>query len=273
MWSVFFFAIFLVSLRQPLDPRHLALILLAILLSPFLLAPIKIHASSWTNANPRFVPTDPEGPDVPPEASDFYRECVADLAPLGFVTVRTYMAPDLVPNAVGILSLLENRESGEGAKILTTVAETRGRRKTGLLLAFFTEFTDGTEVGTSNTLVPRIYPPLGPPIHWFVFPQLREADRLHAAHQALVGRVESGRLRRAPIGGDPDGYLNRTERRFLAHQLACGYYYLEEAAQLQRPTWKGAILISWKLLWPVKPIRREWRRWKAGRMIRALGLA
>jgi hypothetical protein len=50
----------------------------------------------------------------------------------------------------------------------------------------------------------------------------------------------------------------------------CGYYYRDELAGVQRPTWKGAILMTWKLCWPVKPIRLALRRHGARRLLHEL---
>jgi hypothetical protein len=56
----------------------------------------------------------------------------------------------------------------------------------------------------------------------------------------------------------------------MARHVDLGYYYRDELAGVQRPTLKGAYLMSWRLLWPVKPIRAALRRSKAQRLLREL---
>jgi hypothetical protein len=85
-----------------------------------------------------------------------------------------------------------------------------------------------------------------------------------------VGRFEDGRIRLDPVGHGPAAYERRVHVRQLDHQISIGYYYLDEARRVQRPTWKGAILVSWKLLWPAKQIRLALRRHRAERLLRQL---
>jgi hypothetical protein len=140
------------------------------------------------------------------------------------------------------------------------------------LLVFRTEFADGTNVTTSNNNFPTHFPPPGPPEHVFTFPQVQDPGRLYEVHQAVVGQFDAGSLRRDPIGDDPDAYLERSQQREHARFIACGYHYLDEAEGVQRLTWKGAFMGTLKLIWPVRQIRKVWRRWKAARMLHELNL-
>lgn len=45
-----------------------------------------------------------------------------------------------------------------------------------------------------------------------------------------------------------------------------------EKRDVYRPTWRGAFLMSWRLLWPVKPIVRVLRKRRAARLLSELGL-
>jgi hypothetical protein len=57
-----------------------------------------------------------------------------------------------------------------------------------------------------------------------------------------------------------------------ARLIACGYGYVDEARGVQRLTWKGAFVTTLKMIWPVRQIRKLWRRWKGARMLRELNL-
>jgi hypothetical protein len=55
--------------------------------------------------------------------------------------------------------------------------------------------------------------------------------------------------------------------------VAAGFYALDEVHEVVRPTWKGAVLVTWRLLWPVKPLFRARRRWATRRLLDRLGIS
>jgi hypothetical protein len=54
--------------------------------------------------------------------------------------------------------------------------------------------------------------------------------------------------------------------------MSAGYYSLDPAAGVLRPTWNGAALVTWRLLWPVKPLYRAWRRRATRRLLDRLDI-
>ena len=241
------------------------------LLAPFVGGPILIHQTQWQSLDPVFKPFDPRGPESPPEVSMAFDDIEADLDRLGFSPVRSYQTHNVSNNALGFVILFSDPETGEVAKIVAAVGKGGPIRIGNALLVFGTEFSDGTEVVTSNNRGPRVYPGRLPPFHAFHLPQLRDTPSLLAAHRVLARRFESGRTRVDPVGDDPDGYLR--SREFLipqAHFVEVGYNYRDEVNEVLRPTWKGAILMTWKLAFPVKQIRQSLRRIKARSLLREL---
>ena len=119
---------------------------------------------------------------------------------LGFELIESHTASKLVAKATGFSALYRNSGTGEVAQFIGTLAVAQHVRKTSALVLFKTAFADGTEVMTSNNRTARIFPPLGPPVYSFNFPQVEEAARLLGLHRSLVGRFEGGRIRRDPAG-------------------------------------------------------------------------
>ena len=180
-----------------------------------------------------------------------------------------------VPNAIGFATVFKNERTSEVATIVNSFVSSESFASSGIktsLLVFLTEFADGTKVTTNNNNFPSYFPPPRPPVHAFAFPQVRDPGRLYEVHQAVVGQFDEGSLRHDPIGDDPDAYLKRSQQREYARFLACGYQYLDEAKGVQRLTWKGAFMATLKMIWPVRQIRKVWRRWKAARMLHELNL-
>jgi len=107
------------------------------------------------------------------------------------------------------------------------------------------------------------------------------------AFQLTVGpiivrrRVWMGRWPRVePVA--PESQLPAEERE-LEHfarslgdktrEIQCGYWYLEWSGARYRLTWKGAVLTTWKLLWPVVAVRRALYRRRASARLRRLEVA
>jgi hypothetical protein len=270
MVVVLFVAVFFSLVKSPFDPILLVGIAVLAILSPYVFGPLLIRRTHWTAVDLTLESVDLLGPGTPAEVSRYFREACEGLAPLGFDLVHTHRLADLVPNAVGFTALFRNRTTPEVAKLIGAVADNGVVRNVSLLLFYSTEFTDGTEVLTSNSRTARVFPPLGPPVHVFTFPQVAEFGRLHAIHRALVDRFEGGRIRHDALGDDPAAYHLSKEMRHLDHRITTGYSYLDEERRILRLTWKGAVLVAWKLLWPIKQIGLVARRLKAARLLREL---
>ena len=133
---------------------------------------------------------------------------------------------------------------------------------------FRTEYTDGTQFSTHNGKFPGVLPPARSRPGSMAFPQVRGVRLLHAIH-ALRAEPEGG----VDVGiDDPVERLMRDSRLEHSAWLAAGYYRPEPGSTRLRLTWKGAILMSWKLLWPVPQTRLAWRRWRAARILRSIGV-
>jgi hypothetical protein len=273
LYVVILYVAFQTIERYTAGPWNLASILAFALLFLIVVCCVRTH-SQCIAIDSENVRTNPEGPGIPREVSEYYRHAVAGLTPLGFKPVLSY-SQKVVRNAIGFATVFKNDRTSEVATIVNTFASSDSFLSSGIktsLLIFLTEFADGTKVTTNNNNFPSYFPPPRPPYHVFAFPQVRNPGRLYEVHQAVVGRFDEGSLRRDPIGDDPAAYLKRSQQREFARYLACGYQYLDEAKGVQRPTWKGAFMATVKLIWPVRQVRKGWRWWKAARMLRELNL-
>jgi hypothetical protein len=270
MSVVFLVAVFLTIARYAADPWRLASILTFALLLLFVASCVMLHQTHWIAIDTENVPIDPEGPGLPREVSEHYRHAVAGLTPLGFKPLLSYSKTKLVPNAIGFSTVLKNDRTGDVATIVNSFGSLGIKTS---ILVFRTEFADETIVTTSNNNFPSPYPAPRPPVHVFTIPQVQDPGRLYRVHQAFVGQFDKGGMRRDPIGDDTAAYLKRSQQRENARFVACGYQYLDEARRVQRLTWKGVILGTLKMIWPVRQIRNVWRRWKAARLLHELNPA
>jgi hypothetical protein len=119
--------------------------------------------------------------------------------------------------------------------------------------AFVTERTTGPALATSNTRTASPWPD-NPAFDRTVFSDVREPGQLLRLHRARLEAGPPGSARRTTVARDPAAYQSRIEQVAKDHIVRCGYWRFDEAAQLYRPTWRGAVLMCWRLLPPARQI-------------------
>jgi hypothetical protein len=222
-------------------------------------APIRVRRNNWQAADSGFEPC--EGDSLAPDLT----RLIADLREMGFV-VRGHWQHTGHSTATGRITLLEHPQTLDVAKVLVVRAGTRRQ----VTLLFQTRFDDGTEVFTANNQVTSGLPPL-PGVTGLWLPEVRNARRLDRIHSQVRDLLGAGKKRLA-VGPDPAAFLTAGQNRMHAHYLETGYYYFDAGGGVYRPTWKGAVLMTWRLLWPIRPLYRAWRRRPTRKLLRELGV-
>jgi hypothetical protein len=197
-------------------------------------------------------------------------EKVADqLAPDGFRLLGWFLLADQVPGVKAVLAYLEEPKAEEAA-LLTALygqPEPDTWRLQQAYLEFSSGFTDGVNVTTNNTTALGAFG-AAPGKTLQPFPGERDPRQLYRLHRGLVRRFGSFAVRRAR-GGRPvaeflsDGVVLEIER-----QIGTGYFLRDDDAGVYRPTWKGAVLMAWKMLPPVAAVRWLLVRWRAAALRR-----
>ena len=65
--------------------------------------------------------------------------------------------------------------------------------------------------------------------------------------------------------------VEKSLARDYARQAEAGYFYLDEEADVYRPTWKGAYLMTWTFLWPISRLQKMRTKRDAERIRMELG--
>jgi hypothetical protein len=226
----------------------------------FVVGPVRMRARSWQSADPVYTPDDESR--MPPAA----RLTAAALRALGFEDRGTWQHHGAAL-ATGRLILLEHPRTRDVAKVLVVTA--RDRQVITLLLQ--TRFADGTEALTANNPILSGFPPL-PEVTVAWLPEVRDAESLYQVHDQLRDAL-GGVRERVGIGDDPAAFLRAGSIRSLANWVVTGYYVLDPVRGVVRPTWKGAALITWRLLGPVKQLFRARRRRATQQLLDRLGIS
>lgn len=254
------------ELRNRASPETIGAIVVALALAPFILGPLLIHRTHWSSLEPGLVPFDPDGPGSPESLRSHFAATAAELGRFGFAPERYYRTKQATNNADGAVLLFRNPKTWETARVLTAVSSDSSVATS--FTVFGSECSNGTEVVTSNRASARIFPARKPPFHGRAFAQVREVGHLLVVHRARVENLTAGRTLVDPVGDDPDGYIRRVDFEVpYAHHVASGCTYVDEMARVQRMTWKGAILSTWKLLPPIKQMGLAWERLMAARQL------
>jgi hypothetical protein len=226
----------------------------------FVVAPARMRARSSQAIDPVYEPDDE---DQLPAAA---RRAADGLRSQGFADRGTWRHHGAA-RAVAWVILLEHPRARDVARVI--VVETR--RKRTVTVAFQTQFGDGTEAITANNRLTAGFPqPPGITSAWL--PEVADPVALYRIHAQLCDAV-GGAGGRVGIGADPVAFLKANSVRSLTAWVAAGYYVLDEARGVVRPTWKGAAMVTWRLIWPIRPLYRARRRWATRRLLDRLGIS
>jgi len=248
-------------------------IALCILLIPYVLGPILIFFTLRFRMPPTVVAVDPRVHPLPAEARNYLAEAYRGLTAEGFELLGTMLLPDLVPNVKTLFAMYTNRANSDMAMSAIIVAQggVGGELKTSYV-EFVHRFDDGVVVQTNNSAELSAFKRM-PGEYTTKFWQIRDIRRLYSLHQQLIERF---RQRGQPVnrldaeyGGDAVRYVAKAvlEETFR-DQVGTGY--LAEDASGFRPSLKGAWIMAWQELWPIKGIRRWRERRRAERLLAEL---
>lgn len=250
----------------------LALVLAAAIGYPLVAGPIRIKSTNWVSDDPRYVPIDPDSEQVPRRVAESIAETVPELADLGFACRGHFHSEGKTSHGASYVSLFENPEARRTAQLFTVFVAVGLIRHVSTVLSFRSEFGDGTSLATGNSRVGETFPPVRVRKGTISFPWITDPEDLYEIHRASVARYAADGIPIRPEIPDPAEFLRASTRRDVAKFAEVGYMCRDEERRVYRYTWKGAILMTWKLTWPIKPIRQMLRRRKARRILRELGL-
>jgi hypothetical protein len=275
-----------------------ALVVVILLVVPYVVGPIMVKFTMNQRANPDLRPFDLAVPRLEPEArvatapgvkpvgraprpplpvpswmprpvAAYFHKVRAALEPLGFEVVRGLVLPNQVPRVRAIVLLLANRPARDCAMATAMYAEdvTGTDELKTTYVEFSCRFDDGSIVMTQNSPTLGAFAPR-PKTVVGRLPMVQDPARLYRLHAALAAREGRGKTKGFRLdeefGGDAAAFLSRSMYEELEAQVHTGYYSYSWEDETFRPTWKGAVLMTYGLLPPFKAVRLA-RRARAAR--------
>lgn len=250
---------------------------LAVLLGlQFVLGPVFIKPTMKLKAAPRLEVFDPNEKPPPEEIGEYFDYAVCELGPLGFEVVDYVALPDHVPNVSAIFGLLANHATNDLAMIVAMYGFREGLQGRQVAMKnkyveFDTRFSDGSELSTNNTTEESPFAPVsGRRLVQFL--DVASPAVLYRLHERAV--EEFGGKSKMPV--PPHDDLVRVVRDDIVSemesQIETGYLKKTPDGRHFVPTWKGAILMTWKLAWPVGAFRRALRKKRGRRLMHQWGI-
>ena len=234
---------------------------------PFVVAPTIFKLSSWMAANPQFLFSDIKY--FPKHTISYFSSMIQSLESEGFVVASHLCQRDMAPGATGYITILIHYANKDSAALVHMRAENDALAIETSYLEFNSGYADGCEINTNNCSDLNVFKQV-PEIRVFRFPDVKDPRRLYSLHRELSARYGSNAEKTVPSKGMEVMYISSSTIRDIAKQAEFGYYYLDKENERYRPTWKGAFLMTWKLAWPIYPIRKSMLRNREKALLKSL---
>ncbi len=222
------------------------LVLIVVLILPFLASIMILLFSVWFSLEPDYEAWPFK--HVPHDLAHM----TLQLDDLGFI-VRGRWEDTGFSAGRALIILAEHPETCDMVNLLVFV---NGKQRVQTT-SFQTRFDDGAEVATSNAAAI-----IGLPVEAHVtsvwLPNLRDVEALYDAHRQLRAAIGEGK-KCLPIGRDAESFLTSLTVRQRQHYIDCRYFYRVRDDDIMRPTIKGALLMSLRMFWAIKPFYRAWK--------------
>jgi hypothetical protein len=196
---------------------------------------------------------------------DFFQAADRAFVQPGFSRVAVLHAQDLAPGVTTWIALYASSRERTRAVAQAHVPTHRlSRSGRGPIVVgakpsvyFLTKFVDACVVETANSGHVSPFPAVEGKT-FRQFPEIVDPKSLYKIHQSLTEPM-GGTPRDFPAPGEEAASLANSLAGFYRTHVGTGYLQEVDPDWIYRPTVKGAILMTWKLLPPVSWVMR-WRR-------------
>lgn len=219
----------------------------------YLGTPLIILFSQKLSAKPLLTPLHMHSLDS--QLSAFLMEKTTGLYELGFDEPTLLSMPNATPGVKGYLVTLVNRPARDKAMVTCLVGDGAGAKLQTWYVEFSTRYDDDSVVDTLNSSELSAFPPGGKTIRTQV-PSVTEVAQLYHLHQFVMNRHFPQKRKTLFEPDEVVKYLHENAfKKAYEEQVQRGWLKLEAGGANYWPTVKGAYLMTWGLLPPMKWFR------------------
>ncbi|MBN1868613.1 hypothetical protein JW916_15125 [Candidatus Sumerlaeota bacterium] len=235
------------------------LAVLALLLLPYVLGPILVFFTVRFRMPVEIVPVDFERQPLPEGVRPYFDSVHQALTQEGFEPAGAMYLPALVPNTKSLLAVYVNRATCDTAMSTIIVAANQFSTIQTKYVEYIRRYSDDIVIQTNNSPQSGSFKPM-PGEHTTRFRAIDDLHRLFQLHKFLVEKYKRGgrpvlRLD-SEFHGDAARYVARAGvEESLEDQTKAGY--MARVPEGFRPTPKGAFIMTWNELWPLKGLRQS----------------
>ncbi len=230
-----------------------------ITLAYFFGPPILIYSIQRFRRNMKLLEFDPATIPNSRIIEQFFDEAIEDMEKIGFECLGEYALPDMVPGASAVVQLHRNVRTRESAMVSTVWAVADGMVQQRIqYVEFICRFQNDRVrmIQTSNISRCGSFPDRRDEVNSRL-PHVKSTVDLYHYHERLMQRHDPGAHRELRVDDEFRGDALEFLRQVVLiecfdAQIATGY--LQPCAVGWRPTVYGAIIMTWKELWPMKAI-------------------
>ena len=233
----------------------------------YLVMPVVIRFNQKISAVPVFEPVDLAA--LPPPAAQYLWACQQAFEAEGFQTISHMTWANSMLNVFPYLVLLFNRTNNVKATVTALYVITpEGAKLKTSYVEVGTRYEEGTTLLTNNTKTLGSFK-LGAKQYNLRLPNIENPHELYALHLRRMAAVNAPVEPLPPPGMEMPVQVRRMVES-LEDQVGFGRLYLDCKLNMYRPTWKGAYLMTWGLLPPMKSLRESRERAKSQAALKVL---
>jgi hypothetical protein len=206
--------------------------------------------------------------ELPVEAAEFFSQTNGVFGQVGFRQVGLLHRRESPLLRSVQFMLLSNRDTAVTAIVVHWFNTTSAGVKKRSMVMFETELQNGIRVITTNTETPRVLAS-DPSIKGYRLPQIKDLFDVYCAHRRLLDQDFNNWSRKL---SEPEFEVSDFQARttkVLENQVVRGMIRATEVPGVYRPTAKGTVLMSWRVLKPLVNRNRQQRR-IAGRLLKEI---
>ncbi len=189
--------------------------------------------------------------DLPAAVAGVVVPRVAEMEGLGFALAGCYDCGELAIQTRTYVAYFCNRATNDFANVTAMVTP----RGVASYFEFSTRFSNGQAIETNTN---RVLPltPGNPDVRVFRFAEIGDAKALYLMHRRLLEKYAMGLWPQGEAKGQEIQRWVRTVENYGPRHAKIGYMSLAEDGASYRLTWKGALLVAWRGLWPASLLRK-----------------